>query len=85
MTLSITDTVVMVVIIALAVAAMILVLAAANRRSASTHHERNREERAGLRYPGLNTDAARRHADLVGDDANDPVEPGGHVVRPFDH
>ncbi|HEX3828550.1 MAG TPA: hypothetical protein VHV82_14895 [Sporichthyaceae bacterium] len=84
MTLSITGTVVMVVIIAGAVVAMILVLASANRRNASAHQEPNREERPDLRYPGLNPDAARRHADLVGDDATASVEPGGHVIRPFD-
>jgi hypothetical protein len=85
MTLSITGTVVMVVVIAVAVLAMILVLATANRRSGNKPHQPQREERADLRSPGLNPDAARRLADQAGDNATDPVEPGGHVVRPFDH
>ena len=85
MTLSSTGTVVMVVIIAAAVVAMILILASANRRNAANPHQPPRDEQADLRYPGLNPEAARRPAALVGDDVTAPVEPGGHVVRPFDH
>jgi hypothetical protein len=85
MTLSTTGTVVMVVIIALAVMAMILVLATANRRNAGKHQEAHRTEQADARYPGLYPEAARRQADLAGDDPTASVEPGGHVIRPSDH
>jgi hypothetical protein len=81
MTLSTHGTVLMVVIIAAAVMAMILVVATANKRNARRQRQPKREERAEQRYPGLNPDAARRHAELAGDDVTESVEPGGHVIH----
>jgi hypothetical protein len=81
MTLSTHGTVLMVVIIAAAVIAMVTVLATANKRNAHLHHQPDREERPDRRYPGLNPEAARRHAELAGDDTTESVEPGGHVIH----
>jgi hypothetical protein len=85
MTLSITGTVIMVVVIALAVALMVLVLARANRSNQDVRHDRHREEHADARYPGMDPEAVQRHAELVGDDVEQSVEPGGHVIRESDH
>jgi len=81
MTLSMTGTVVMVAVIAAAVAVMILVLARANRRNQHTHSEPHRTEHAEMRVPGADPDALHRQADLAGDDSEQSVEPGGHVIR----
>jgi hypothetical protein len=82
LTLPVTSTVIIVVVVALALLAMVFVLARSNRSAGGTHSQAGRVERADRRVPGIDPEAAIKHADAVGDEYwnEEGVEPGGHSV-----